>query len=56
MRIFYKIYKISISAVEIRRLFATYMSDKYTSYIERKEICDKMNHKIEENLKYAYDL
>ena len=54
MLILNKIYGISISAVEIRRLYATYMSNKYTNFIERKDICDKMNHKIEENMKYAY--
>ena len=54
----YKIYGISISAVEIRRLYATYIKElvkegKITEE-EHREISERMNHKYEENKLYAY--
>lgn len=54
MKIFKKIYGIAISAVEVRRLFATYFNKKCPDYLLRLDITNKMNHKVEENMKYAY--
>lgn len=55
---FYKIYGVSISAVEIRRLYATYLKSLYhlnlISENEHRNISDMMNHNYEENKKYAY--
>ena len=54
----YKIYGISISAVEIRRLYATYIKEmvkeKKITEQEHREISERMNHKYEENKLYAY--
>ena len=58
MNTFYKIYDISISAVEIRRLYATYLKklaeNKLITIREHKDISDMMNHNYEENKKYSY--
>ena len=60
MLVFKKIYKLSISAVEIRRLYATYLKYEVIkgNMTEQKhrEIAEMMNHSYEENLKYAYCL
>lgn len=60
MLVFKKIYKVSISAVEIRRLYATYLKYEVINgrmkEDEHREIADMMNHTYEENLKYAYDI
>jgi hypothetical protein len=54
----YKIYGISISAVEIRKLYATHIKEmvkeKKITEKEHREISDRMNHKYEENKLYAY--
>lgn len=58
MKTFNKIYNISISAVEIRRLYSTYLQKevKKENITEEKHriICEMMNHSFEENKKYAY--
>ena len=58
MNTFYKIYNVSISAVEIRRLYATYLKNlaenKLITIREHKDISDMMNHNYEENKKYSY--
>ena len=58
MKTFNKIYDISISAVEIRRLYSTYLQEevKKGNITEEKHrlICEMMNHSYEENKKYAY--
>jgi len=60
MRIFSKIYDISISAVELRHYYSTYINylvkQKELSEKEHRKICDMMNHSYEENKKYAYCL
>lgn len=59
MKTFNKIYGISISAVEIRRLYSTYLQKevKKGNITEDKHrmICEMMNHSYEENKKYAYN-
>ena len=58
MKTFNKIYGISISAVEIRRLYSTYLQKevKNGNITEEKHriISEMMNHSFEENKKYAY--
>ena len=58
MNTFFKIYEISISAVEIRRLYATYLKSLYNnkeiSEAEHRLFADMMNHNFDENLKYSY--
>jgi hypothetical protein len=58
MRIFSKIYDISISAVELRHYYSTYINylvkQKVLTEKEHRNICDMMNHSYEENKKYAY--
>lgn len=58
MKTMYKIYGVSISAVEIRRLYATHLKSLYDnkqlSEKEHREICEMMNHNYEENKKYSY--
>ena len=60
MRIFSKIYDISISAVELRHYYSTYINylvkEKQLTEKEHRKICDMMNHSYEENKKYAYCL
>jgi hypothetical protein len=60
MRIFSKIYDISISAVELRHYYSTYINylvkQKVLTEKEHRNICDMMNHSYEENKKYAYCL
>lgn len=59
MRIFNKIYGISISAVEIRRFYSTYLKELYNNKKitekQHREISEMMNHSYEENKKYAYN-
>jgi hypothetical protein len=58
MKTFNKIYGISISAVEIRRLYSTYLQkevkDGNITEEQHRIICEMMNHSYEENKKYAY--
>lgn len=60
MLVFKKIYKLSISAVEIRRFYCTYL--KYSvkngdmTEEQHRKISDMMNHTYEENLKYSYEI
>jgi hypothetical protein len=58
MSTFYKIYNVSISAVEIRRLYATHLKklveNKLITIKDHRDICDMMNHNYEENKKYSY--
>jgi len=58
MKTFNKIYGISISAVEIRRLYSTYIKEEVKkgeiTEEEHRRICEKMNHSYDENKKYAY--
>ena len=58
MKVFKKIYRIGISAVEIRRLYSTYLKDEYDkkniTEEEHRKIAEMMNHSYEENKKYAY--
>lgn len=58
MKTFKKIYDISISALEIRRLYSTYLKEKIKNKMitdeEHRKICEMMNHSYEENKKYAY--
>jgi len=58
MKTFNKIYGISISAVEIRRLYSTYLQKEFKNgnITEEKHrmICEMMSHSYEENKKYAY--
>jgi hypothetical protein len=60
MKIFSKIYDISISAVELRHYYSTYINylvkQKELTEKEHRKICDMMNHSYEENKKYAYCL
>jgi hypothetical protein len=60
MLVFKKIYKVSISAVEIRRLYATYLKYEVINgrmkEVEHREIAEMMNHTYEENLDYAYEI
>ena len=58
MKTFNKIYGISISAVEIRRLYSTYLQKEVKNgnitEDKHRNICEMMNHSYEENKKYAY--
>ena len=58
MRIFYKMYGKSLTALEIRRLYATYLKELYDnkviSEMEHRQISDMMNHNYEEKKKYSY--
>jgi hypothetical protein len=58
MNLTFKIYDISISALEIRRLYATHLKSLFDSKIisekEHREFSDMMNHNYEENKKYSY--
>ena len=60
MRVFSKIYDISISSVELRHYYSTYINylvkQKELTEKEHRKICDMMNHSYEENKKYAYSL
>jgi hypothetical protein len=60
MKIFSKIYDISISAVELRHYYSTYINylvkQKELTEKQHRNICDMMNHSYEENKKYAYCL
>jgi len=58
MKTFQKVYNISISAVEIRRFYSTYLKNEVANgnltEQEHRDISYKMNHSYEENKKYAY--
>ena len=60
MLVYKKIYKVSISAVEIRRLYCTYLKyqvkNGHMSEEQHREIAEMMNHTYEENLKYSYNI
>ena len=58
MLVFKKNYKLSISAVEIRRLYSTYLKNQVSigemTEQEHRQQAYMMNHSYEENKKYAY--
>jgi hypothetical protein len=58
MKTFKKVFGTAISAVEIRRLYSTYLKKQIMEGIiteeEHRNICYMMNHSFEENKKYAY--
>jgi hypothetical protein len=58
--VFKNIYKLSISAVEIRRLYCTYLKyevkNGHMTEEQHREIAEMMNHSYEENLKYSYEI
>lgn len=58
MNVTFKIYGISISALEIRRLYATHLKSlsdaKIITETEHREYSEMMNHNYEENKKYSY--
>ena len=60
MLLFKKIYKLSISAVEIRRFYCTYLKyqveDGHMTENQHREIAEMMNHSYEESLDYAYEI
>lgn len=60
MLVFKKIYKLSISAVEIRRLYCTYLKyeviNSRMTEEQHREIAEMMNHSYEESLDYAYEI
>ena len=60
MLVFKKIYKLSISAVEIRRFYCTYLKyqviDGFLTEEQHREIAEMMNHSYQESLDYAYDI
>jgi hypothetical protein len=60
MLVFKKIYKLSISAVEIRRFYCTYLKyqveDGHMTKNQHRKIAEMMNHTYEENLKYSYNI
>jgi hypothetical protein len=60
MLVFKKIYKLSISAVEIRRFYCTYLKyevkNGHMTEEQHREIAEMMNHTYEENLKYSYEI
>ena len=60
MLVFKKIYTLSISAVEIRKLYCTYLKyqveDGHMTEQNHREIAEMMNHTYEENLKYSYNI
>jgi hypothetical protein len=60
MKIFSKIYDISISAVELRHYDSTYINylvkQKELTVNEHGKICEIINHSYEKNKKYAYCL
>jgi len=60
MLVFKKIYKLSISAVEIRRFYCTYLKyqviNVHMTENQHQEIAEMMNHTYEENLKYSYNI
>ena len=58
IKVYKKIYDIGISAVEIRRLYSTYLKNQVSNgemtEEEHRKIAEMMNHSYEENKKYAY--
>ncbi len=58
MKVYKKIFGIAISAVEIRRLYSTYLKNQVSigelTEEEHRKIAEMMNHSYEENKKYAY--
>jgi hypothetical protein len=60
MLVFKKIYKLSISAVEIRRFYCTYLKYEVINgritEEQHREIAEMMNHSYEESLDYAYEI
>ncbi len=60
MLVFKKIYKLSVSAVEIRRFYCTYLKyevkNGHMTEEQHREIAEMMNHSYEENLKYSYEI
>jgi hypothetical protein len=60
MLVFKKIYKVSISAVEIRKLYCTYLKyqveDGHMTENQHREIAEMMNHSYQESLDYSYNI
>ena len=60
MLVFKKIYKVSISAVEIRRFYCTYLKyqveDGHMTENQHREIAEMMNHSYQESLDYSYNI
>jgi hypothetical protein len=60
MLVFKKIYKLSISAVEIRRFYCTYLKyqveDGHMTEQNHREIAEMMNHSYQESLDYSYNI
>ena len=60
IKVYKKIYDIGISAVEIRRLYSTYLKNQVSigemTEEEHRKIAEMMNHSYEENKKYAYNI
>ena len=60
MLVFKKIYNLSISAVEIRRFYCTYLKyeviNQHMTEDQHREIAEMMNHSYQESLDYAYDI
>ncbi len=60
MLVFKKIYKLSISAVEIRRFYCTYLKyqveDGHMTENQHREIAEMMNHSYQESLDYSYNI
>ena len=54
IKVFNKVYNVSISSRELRHLYATYMNDKYKNLKERMDICEMIGHNVVENMKYSY--
>ena len=60
MLVFKKIYKLSISAVEIRRFYCTYLKYQveygHMTENQHREIAEMMNHSYQESLDYSYNI
>ena len=60
MLVFKNIYKLSISAVEIRRFYCTYLKyqveDGHMTEQNHREIAEMMNHSYQESLDYSYNI
>ncbi len=52
MKVFYKVYGFDISAVELRRFYATSLNS--LDDVERNKISNMMNHSLQQNKLYAY--
>lgn len=48
-----KIYKKKIGALDLRRMYLTYVNNSGASYMERRDIANAVGHSMEESVKYA---